>query len=141
MTNPALERIETDTAVMDRSNPDLVVCRYKTGVRVDANAIHENLMARKHFGGVEPFGVIGILPEDVDFDMALLTADIYANGVVDRETRALAIVDEGSLLEKIAAIYLKYHPTKFPCQVFAHFQDAYLWVSGRIAERDKPSVS
>lgn len=132
-----MQRIETNSVVMERVGPDLVVCRYKTGVRVNAAVLQENLMARKLFAGPEPFGVIGILPEDLDFDTSLVGSDVYAGGIVDRETHALALVVEGDLLEKLAALYLKYHPTKFPCQVFARYADAVKWVGERIAMERK----
>ena len=130
-----MERIETNSAVVERMHPDLVICWYKRGVKVDATAVRENLEARKQFPGVDAYAVIGVFPEDVDFDMSLLNADHYASTDVDSVTSVLAIVAEGSLFEKIAGLYFAYHPTNFTSRVFGQLQDAIIWVDERIAAR------
>ena len=132
-----MERIETNSAVVERINPDLVICTYKPGVKVDADAVRENLLARKQFPGREAYVVIGIFPEDVDFDMSLLDTDHYKATSVDDVTRLLAIVAEGSLFERIAQLYFAYHPTNFTSRVFRRVADAMNWADERILERDR----
>ncbi len=135
-----MERIETPSAVMERMNADIVVCRYKTGVKMSAAVVRENLAARKLFAEELPFGVIGIVPEDADFEMGMLTTDLYGNGAASRETHALAIVVQDNLLEKIAGIYFRYHPTEFPTKVFRHLHDAVAWILLCLAERNRPAL-
>lgn len=131
-----MERIETPSAIIERVRPDLVICRYRPGVKVDANAVRENLEARKRFPGTEAYGVIGIFPEDVDFDMTVLYNDHYAEARVDEVTSVLAIVAEGSLFERIASLYFSYHPTNFSTRIFRELEEAMNWVEERIAVRD-----
>ncbi|MFZ1687047.1 MAG: hypothetical protein WAU70_06485 [Flavobacteriales bacterium] len=135
-----MERIETPSAVMERMNADIVVCRYKTGVKMSAAVVRENLAARKQFAEELPFGVIGIVPEDADFEMGMLMTNVYGDGAAGQETHALAIVVQDNLLEKIAGIYLRYHPTEFPIKVFRHLQDAVAWIGLCLAERNRPAL-
>ena len=128
-----MEHIETKSAIVERMNPDMVICKYKPGVKVDAAAVRENLEARKRFPGKEPYAVIGIFPEDVDFDMSLLNTDHYKNVAVNDVTSLLAIVAEGSLFENIAELFFAYHPQSFSTRVFSNIQDALIWVEERRA--------
>ncbi|MGV9010968.1 MAG: hypothetical protein ACOH13_00095 [Flavobacteriales bacterium] len=135
-----MEQQETRTAVVHRVSPDLVVCRYKPGAIVDAEAVAENLQARLGFPGSEPYGVVGIFPEDVEFDMSVLDKDHYKKTVLNDVTQVLALVAHGELFDTIARMYLAMHPTKFASQVFRMELDAFFWVNGRIQElREKHS--
>jgi hypothetical protein len=130
-----MEREETRSAVVERINPDLVICRYKEGVKVDAAAVRENLEARKRFPGHEPYAVIGIFPESVDFDMSLLERNHYSDIALNKVTQLLAIVAHGALFEPVANLYFAYHPTPFTSQVFPTEQEALKWVKERIRQR------
>jgi hypothetical protein len=127
-----MERTETPSAIVERVTPQLVICRYKRGVKANAAAVRENLDARKAFPGKEPYAVIGIFPEDVDFDMTLLEHDHYAGIALNEVTQVLAIVAEGELFDPIARLYFAYHPTSFASQVFPSEAQAMLWVNKHI---------
>lgn len=127
-----MERTETSSAIVERISPELVICRYKPGVRANAAAVHENLEARMAFPGKEPYAVIGVFPEDVDFDMTLLEHNHYTNIALNQVTQVLAIVAEGMLFEPIAQLYFAYHPTSFASQVFSSEKEAMLWVDQHI---------
>lgn len=124
-----MDRTETPSAVLERVTPQLVICRYKSGVKADSKAVRENLEARLAFPGKEPYAVIGIFPEDVDFDMSLLEHDHYASIALNEITQVLAIVAEGELFEPIAKLYFAYHPTSFASQVFPTVAEAMVWVN------------
>ena len=124
-----MEREETATAIVERVIPELVICRYKHGVKVNAAAVAENLEARMRFPGTEPYAVIGIFPEDVDFDMSLLEKNHYTDIALNAVTQVLAIVAEGTLFDPIAKLYFAYHPTQFTSRVFASEQEATDWVN------------
>ncbi|MGB3870450.1 MAG: hypothetical protein WA937_13440 [Flavobacteriales bacterium] len=127
-----MERVETPSAFVERVSPQLVICRYKHGVKVNAAAVRENLAARMSFPGKEPYAVIGIFPEDVDFDMSLLEQNHYTNIALNLVTQLLAIVAEGALFEPIASLYFAYHPTRFLNKVFPSEAEALAWVEQRI---------
>jgi hypothetical protein len=127
-----MERVETPSALVERTRPELVICRYKHGVKVDAAAVRENVAARMRFPGKEPYAVVGIFPEDVDFDMSLLEQDHYTDSALKAATRILAIVAEGALFEPIANLYFAYHPTQFLSKVFPTEAEALVWVEQQI---------
>lgn len=136
-TNLAIvERLETSSAIVERVNPDLVICRYKPGVLVNSAAVRENLEARKRFPGKEAYAVIGYFPEDADFDMSLLDADHYKEVEVTAVTSVLAIVAVGALFDNIAKLFFAYHPQGFATRVFRTMPEAEQWVQERIALRD-----
>jgi hypothetical protein len=127
-----MERVETASAVVERVSPELVITRYRPGIRANAATVKENLEARRTFPGREPYGVIGIFPEDVDFDMSLLEQDHYTDIALNKVTQVLAIVAEGALFDPIARLYFAYHPTPFASHVFPTEQEALAWVQRRI---------
>ncbi len=123
---------ETNSAWVERVHENLVICRYKEGVKVTAAAVATNLAARMRFPGKEPYAVLGIFPEDVDFDMNLLEQDHYREITLNEVTRVLAIVASGSLFEPIARLYFAYYPASFNTAVFQTERDALNWIQGRI---------
>ncbi len=127
-----MERIETASAIVERVNPDLVICRYKYGARVDARAVAENLKARMSFHGKAPYAVIGIFPESVDFEMSLIENNHYTDIALIQVTRVLAIVAEGALFDPIARLYFAYYPPEFSSGVFTTEEEARKWVNARI---------
>ena len=130
---PYMEREETASAIVERVNPELVICRYKHGIKVNAAAVRENLEARMRFPGKDAYAVIGIFPEDVDFDMSLLEQNHYTDIALNEVTRVLAIVAEGALFDPIAKLYFAYHPTQFDSQVFSTEKEALAWADQWIA--------
>lgn len=126
------KHIETATAVLEREDGGLVVCRYKPEVNVDARAVAENLKARLSFPGKEPYAVIGIFPESVNFDMSLIQQDHYTDIALNEVTRILAIVAEGALFEPIARLYFAYYPTRFHSAVFQTEKEARAWVAEKM---------
>ena len=130
-----MEREETTSAILERVNDDLVICRYKRGARVDAIAVTENLHARLRFRGREPFAVIGVLPADVDFDRTLLKQNYYADMVFNDVTQVLAIVAEGALFESVSKLFFEKNPTSFYSSIFAREHDALTWINERIRLR------
>lgn len=127
-----MERKETASAIVERVDNDLVICRYKPGIRVDARAVAENLEARKRFDGKDPYAVIGIFPESVDFDMSLIENNHYTDTTLNQVTRVLAIVAEGALFDPIARLYFAYYPPQFSTSVFSTEEEARKWVNARI---------
>ncbi len=127
-----MERIETASAIVERVNPDLVICRYRNGARVDVRAVAENVQARMRFPGKEPYAVIGIFPESVDFEMSLIENNHYTDTALNKVTRVLAIVAEGALFEPIARLYFAYYPPQFSTGVFTTEEEARKWVNARI---------
>lgn len=127
-----MERTETPSAIVERVNPQLVITRYKPGIKANSAAVRENMVARMAFPGKEPYAVIGIFPADVDFDMTLLEQNHYTNIALNKVTQVLAIVAEGELFDPIARLYFAYHPTSFASQVFPTEAAAMAWVNKHI---------
>ena len=130
--NNYMQRIETPSAIVERVDEELVICRYKHGVKVNAAAVAENLLARLRFPGKEPYAVIGIFPSDVNFDMSLLEKSHYTSIALNNVTRVLAIVAQDELFEPIAKLYFAYYPTSFSNMVFRTEAEARTWVNARI---------
>ena len=129
-----MESIETNCAVVRRVSPHVVECWYKPGTKVDASAIRENLEARKQLATDVVQGVIGIFPEDVDFDLSLIFNDHYGDAEMDAWTSAVAIVAQGMMFERLAKVYFNHHPANFPTRVFNDLEEARSWVAQCVQE-------
>ena len=123
---------ETNSAIVQQVTPDLVVTRYKPGAMVDAQAVKDNIQARLNFSATHPYAVVGIFPDDVDFDMSALENDHFKGEVLNEVTQVMAIVAHGDTFDTMAQMYFALHPTQFASRVFRMEIDAFQWVNERI---------
>lgn len=129
--------IDTRLATVERTGDHLIVVRIKPGSKLDTKGFAEILATRKELAGDRPAAVICIIPEDVDFDTAILTTDHHKGANVGSFTKVMAIVSEGSLFERLSELYFAFHPPEFTLKVFRELQDAIIWVDERMAEGNR----
>lgn len=125
--------METSCSTISRLNPDLVVCRYKPGAKVDHNSARENLLARMAFPGEAQHAVVTIFPKDAVVDLSLFDEDQYADGNVQARTRLLAFVAECTEMQAAIHRYFACRPTHLNKRVFCSEAAALAWVSKELA--------
>lgn len=126
--------IETPTAIIECLGPDLIIVRHRADRTLSADAVRENINARKLLSGTSPKTVIAVFPQDLGFDMSVLSTDHFSAPELAATVMRLAIVAEAGILEHIARMYLAYFPPGFRVQVFKHIDDAMAWVATPMAE-------
>ncbi len=125
MTEQALD---TRLAWVIRTAPDRVEVRFKEGCKLDCTGIAEILDMRRKLGADAPHKVMIVMPEDVDFEMAMMTKDHYQGRDVKDHTVAVAWVAQASLPHQMTSLYLSYHPSPFRAAVFTNEADALRWL-------------
>jgi hypothetical protein len=129
---PTLQYVETGSAVILRVSPELIVCRYKPGAKVDRASAQGNLQARMSLPGEVPHAVITIFPQGTEFGTSLLDLDQYATNEVAQRTRLLAFVAEDPSMDAMINLYFAHHPTTVTKRVFASEAEAMDWVLGQL---------
>jgi hypothetical protein len=122
------QAIDTRLARVIRTAPDRVEVRFKEGIKLDTAGIAEILDMRSRMGAEAPHHVMIVIPEDVDFEMAMMTRDHYEGRDVKDHTMAVAWVAQGSLQNQLTSLYLSYHPSPFRTAVFTNEADALSWL-------------
>lgn len=122
---------DTRLARVVRTAPDRVEVRFKEGVKLDTTGISEILDLRRNLGADAPHKVLIVIPDDVDFEMDMLTKDHYAAHRAKDHTVAVAWVAHGSLQNQLTSLYLTYHPSPFRSAVFTNEDDARCWLDAQ----------
>lgn len=123
-----MEREDLGSAVVEMPNPGLVVVRYAPGAIISAALIRELIGVRRRMVGRTPHVVIGIFPENLEFDMSLLQSDHYASPEEMEGLMAMAVVAEGAVVHPIAKLYFAYFPTRFKSRVFSLEREGMAWI-------------
>jgi hypothetical protein len=120
--------IETRLARVSRPAADLVVVRFKENVKLDSRGIAEILQLRRSMGADGAHKVMIVMPEDVDFEMSMITTDHYREHNAQDHTLAVAWVAGTSTTQKMTSIHLSYFPPPFRSEVFASEEEALRWL-------------
>ncbi|MCB0764245.1 MAG: hypothetical protein R2815_09865 [Flavobacteriales bacterium] len=129
-----MSTLPTDTALatIDRSEDGIIRIRFKHEVRVDVSGLAEILQARRDLAGDDRPGVMALLPEDLDFDNAILTTDHHAGSDPRTFTKAFAIVTRSHLLVRLYSIYATYFKQDFPVRTFDDEDAAVQWLHEQV---------
>lgn len=124
------QAVETSLATVERGEDGLIRIRVRLGARLTVSGFAEILQARKALAQHGPAGVIATVPDDIDFDLAILSVDHYAGIDARAFTQAFAIVSQAELHQRLCAIYNGYFKPGFPIRIFADEAEARAWVMG-----------
>lgn len=124
--------METGSAVILRVSPELIICRYKPGAKVDRASAQGNLQARMSLPGGVPHAVVTIFPEGSEFGTSLLDMNHYEPCEVAERTRLVAFVAEDPAMDAMIKLYFAHHPTNVAKRVFASEAEAMDWVQGEL---------
>lgn len=121
-------KIDTVAAELERlPNGDLEV-RFKGHVKLTVPLLDEVMEAREKLGAHGSYTVLVTLPEDIDFDVNVLTNDHYKGRGLEKSTYAVAWDAESEMNEELVEIFYRYFPQPFPVKVFRDQQEARAWL-------------
>ncbi|MCB0790748.1 MAG: hypothetical protein H6595_05435 [Flavobacteriales bacterium] len=126
MSSP--DKIDTPLATVTRVRPDRVEVRFKPGIKLEPKGIGLILDQRERMGGERPHQVLIVMPEDVDFEMGMMTTDHYGGRKVVDMTLAVAWVAAPGMTQELTSLYLTYFPTHFASRVFTTEEEAKQWL-------------
>ncbi|MEZ4739854.1 MAG: hypothetical protein R2818_11010 [Flavobacteriales bacterium] len=120
--------IHTEAADIERKPDGNVEIRFLKESKITLSAIKEILDARVKLGGLGEYAVLVTLPEDIDFDINVLTNDHYQDRDLHKCTYAVAWEAESKMNEQLVEIFYRYFPQPFPVKVFRTEQEARDWL-------------
>ena len=128
-----LGTIDTELATVECAEADLIHIHIRSGAKLTVNGFAEVLAARKALAEDRPAGVIAIVPEDIDFELAIMNVDHYAGGNASAFTKVFAIVTPAVFHQQLCALYTAFFQTAFPLRVFHDGSVARAWVQEHLA--------
>ncbi|MBP6699328.1 MAG: STAS/SEC14 domain-containing protein [Flavobacteriales bacterium] len=120
--------IDTELATVERGETDLIHIRVRPGAKLTVNGFAEILAARKALARDKPAGVIAIIPDDIDFELAIMNVDHHAGTNASTFTKVFAIVTQANLHKQLCALYSAFFTTDFPLRTFDDEAVARAWV-------------
>jgi hypothetical protein len=127
--------VETRLATLERVSPDLLEIRFKPDQKLDNAGLREILQERERMCTGGPYAVLAVFPQEMDFEINVMTTDHYAERNLGNCTRALALAANSITNEHIANIYYAYFPQPFNTKVFATDVEARKWLLTQLSER------
>lgn len=122
-------RIETSIAVVERDDQGLIQVRIRPATTLTIVAIAEILEARRRLSEGQPRLVLFVFPpEDVDFELSMITLDHYRTVPVEQFTRAVAWVTRNSRNDQFCKLYFAYFPSPVPSAIFEEESAARGWL-------------
>jgi hypothetical protein len=119
----------TPLAVLDRSDPDLLVVRFNTDAPLEEKGIAELITLRRQLTQDQPIAVMAVFPEKVDLQPNAVSNNHYREPGTHLGLRALAIVATSPFLWSMGELFLRYYPQPFPADVFRNEEDARAWLA------------
>lgn len=121
-------KIDTEAAELELlPNGDLDL-RFKANVKLTIARMDEVMEARMKICDGRERAVLITLPEDIDFDVNVLTSDHYKGRELDKCTYAVAWDAESEMNEELVEIFYRYFPQPFPVKIFRHHDEARAWL-------------
>lgn len=122
--------IDTPVATVQLATPDLVEVRFKLGAVLTLAGIAAIVHAREEIGRTAPHrAMIVFPPEEMDFDMPMITTDHYHGRPVVEFTKAVAWVTRNEHNERFCKLYFAYFPSPVPSAIFMEEEQARAWLA------------
>ncbi len=125
--NSSLPEIDTPLATVRYTTPQRVEVRFKPGLTFTVQGIAEMMLARQQLGAAGPHRALMIFPDDVDFELSMLSTDHYKQ-VPQPNTEAVAWVAQNERNMHFTRLYLAYWPPPFPSEVFLTEDEGRAWL-------------
>lgn len=114
-------------------DPNTIEIRFTSGILLDRAAIAEVIMARKLMQGDKSVGLLLIVPEETELDVAIIGTDHLKVHQATDNVLGFAVVARNTIAEVLLRLYKAYYPTTFEAQVFSDEQEARTWLSKQVA--------
>jgi hypothetical protein len=125
----------TSVAHIIQVGRDLLEVRYKPGILLDLAAVKEIHEVRLRLFGDQPYANISILPDDIEFDPAILKVDHYQESRPRDPLIAWAVVACGAVAEIVAREYFSRFPQDFPVFTCMEEAEARAWIKEQLNKR------
>lgn len=124
----------TTIATLTRVRMDLLEIRYDPGCVLAADHMAEVQEMRRDMMVDRPYGMLTIIPEDVDFNMDAMRVDHLAKDRSLGRIVATAVVAKASMIEQLVNIYFKFFPQLHRVLVTDKEAEARTWLLSQMDE-------
>jgi len=129
------QRIETPTAIIERSGDRLIEQHFKAEARFGPGVIDRNRKARWKLAEGEPHLVLIVLPHELPVHPPAMNEDHFRQDSEARLIIALAIVAPSMQQNTAAKFYFRYYAQAFEARVFEEEAEARAWLSAVLERR------
>ena len=133
MNNEQHER-HVSIAHLVRKQPDLIEIQYTPGCLFNSKFGDEVRRARQELMGAVPYGVLSLIPEDADFELAAMHQDHFASDRNEGSMKAIALVTAANMMEMMLKLYFSYYPQLARLQVTDNEDEARAWLRLQMEE-------
>lgn len=122
------EQVHTRWATLSWLCPNTIEIRFTSGILLDMAAIAEVITARKRMQGETPVGLLLIIPQETELDLAIIGMDHLRIHQATDKVLAFAVVARSAVSEVLLRLYKAYYPTFFRAEVFTDEREAGMWL-------------
>jgi hypothetical protein len=134
MTIEPVERHTTIARLM-RVRPDMVEIHYKPGCTLTLPHMAEVQEARRALMGTQPYGMLTIIPEDVDYQLPTMDKDHLAEDRTQGQLLATAVVARANMIEMLVKLYFSYFPQMHRIHVTDNEGEARTWLETQLEQK------
>jgi len=117
-----------------RTRPDLIEVQYTPGCMLNSKGLEEVRRARQELMGNTPYGMLSIIPEDVDFELAAMQKDHLVSDRNEGSLKAIALVTAANMMEMVLKLYFSYYPQLARILVTDNEKEAREWLMGQLED-------
>ncbi|MBK8500401.1 MAG: hypothetical protein IPL52_16670 [Flavobacteriales bacterium] len=130
-----IEPAETSTTIahLVRVRPDLVEIRYDPGCTLTLEHMAEVQEARRSLMGTNPYGMLTIIPEDVDYQLPTMDKDHLAEDRAQGQLIATAVVARANMIQMLVKLYFSYFPQMHRIHVTDKEDGARAWLEAQLS--------
>ena len=131
-----LEKREYRTAIatLVQQRPDLLEIRYDVGCMLTVETLTEVQEMRRRIMEKARYGMLTLIPEDVDFQMNSLKVDHMAADRLQAQVIATAVVAKANMVEMLVKLYFSYYPALHRILVTDNEVEARVWLNAQLEE-------
>lgn len=124
----------TDIATLTRVRPDFLEVHYRAGCVLSSVGVAEVQVARRDLMGNSPYGMLSIIPEDVDFELGAMNVDHMMQDRREGLLLAIAVVARANMIQMILKLYFSYFPQMNRILVTDKEAEARSWLITQMQE-------
>jgi hypothetical protein len=124
---PITAPIELEAATLTPGEKGVLEIHFKQEVKLGVKNVQEVLDTRQRICGDRRYLVLVTLPEDIDFDLNVLSLDHYQHRNMELCTYAVAWEAGSSMNEKLVDLFYRHFPQPFPVHTFRSHAEAREW--------------
>lgn len=124
----------TSIATIIVVSKDLVEIHYHAGIVFSNAAVTEVQMKRREVMGNRPYATLTIIPEDVDFNLDVMSTDQGRADRTQSQLLATAVVAKASMIQMLTKLYFSYFPQLHRIYVTDDEKAARVWLTRQMEE-------